>query len=209
MTHLHQRMLQAKRSALGRIASTIQPDANIQPASSKGWQISSPAGVAYPAVKAPLFSLASYTVPRGMNGALSGLVIVHNGAAGSFTDNEGIVVWHLFKNGYPVPGFEIITAQVGSIQDPQGTYLLLQQNDVVQVMVELPGTVAGDAPVGSPFAKLIGYLSYGGLGAYTKPSGGAQQTQQRRAGSNRYAPGSNNGSAPNSFGAGGRFNRNW
>jgi hypothetical protein len=209
MSQRHHLMLNRKRAALEHMESTVHPDANVQPASSKGWQASSAAGVAYPAVGDGVqpVVLASYQVPMGMSGALTGLVIVHVGADGSFVDNSGVVAWHLTKNGFPVPGYENILAQVGSIQDPQGTYLLLQQNDLIQVTVNC--LIAGEVPVGNPFAKMIGYLAYGGQGTYVSPSQQQQQRHHRRAGANRYAPGSSNGSGPNSFGAGGPFNRQW
>jgi hypothetical protein len=104
-------------------------------------------------------------MPPGVNGALQGMIIVHNGAAGTFLDNSGNLLWHLLRNGYPVPGWENLYAQVGSINPmwQQKVELLLQQNDLLEVLVEVP---AGLAPVGTPFATLAGFVSYGGLQTY-------------------------------------------
>jgi hypothetical protein len=202
-------MLQAKQANIGRMRSTIHPEANVQPASAKQWQIDSPGGAnqpAYPLYDAAPVILASFQVPAGMSGALTGLVIIHNGLAGSFVDNSGDAVWHLTKNGASVPGYENILSQVGSTQNPQGLYLLLQQNDTLQIWVAGPQTDV-PAPVGNPFARMIGWLNYGGQGTYFNPREGNGENQ-RGAGANRYAPGTNNGSQPNTFG-GSNFNRQW
>jgi len=214
MNQRQQQILQLKQQSLDRAKSTIDPEANVQPASARQWQVDSPGGANQPAY--PVYFLyptavllASFQVPSGMSGALTGLVIAHNGAAGSFIDNSGNAVWRLTKNGGSIPGYEQILSQVGSVQDPQGLYVVLQQNDLLQVWVNGPLTDV-PAPVGNPFARMIGYLCYGGQETYVNPRGGPRRHHHRGAGANRYSPGSNNGSSPNTFNAGGGpFNRQW
>lgn len=163
----HRQRVEWKRRLLQNVQSTVQPQANIQTASAKSFTVDSASGIAYPAEGAAPIVLLSYQVRMGMSGAIQALVIEHMGAEGSFVDNSGNVIWHVLKNGAPVPGLENVKAQTGSIQTPAETYLLLQQNDLIQVLVECPGA----PPAGNPFARLIGYLAYGGLQTYTPQQG--------------------------------------
>jgi hypothetical protein len=219
--------LDIKRNWLHTARATVRPEANVQDAGNKVWQSTTPititntgfrglfAGVyqiPYPLVGVAANLLCSYQVPPSMSGALTGLATVHNGLAGSFIDNSGLAVWHLTINGCPVPGFENILSQLGSFENPLGTYLLLQENDLLAIWVGGPVYTTGAGlplpPVGFPSALLTGYLCYGGQGTYTNPRSDSQD-DDRGAAANRYSPGSNNGSPPNTASGGPSFNRHW
>jgi hypothetical protein len=204
MSQLHQMMLARKRAALAHMRSTVNPEANIQTASSKGWQQDSAYGLAYPAEAAAPIELVRYQMPNGITGALTGLVIAHIGASGSFTDNSGQVVWHVLKNGFPVYNLGNIYVQIGQTNAPAGMYLLLQQNDLVQVLAECPTQAA---PVGTPFARLVGYTSFGGLGTYM-PDGTRSNRRQAGAGANTISTGSSNGASAGAHSGGGSIGGN-
>lgn len=164
----HAEMLAIKRRQIAHLKATILPSANTRTGFQRAWQSTTPAGVVYPAAQFGPVSIAGYRVPPGVSGLLQTLIIVHNGAG--FVDQSGVLLWHLLKNGYPVPGWENLTSQIGSIapywQPQKEIDLVLQQNDLIEVLVEVPTAVA--APAGTPFAAMTGFISYGGLQTFRK-----------------------------------------
>lgn len=221
MNARQEHVLNRKLDYLHSRTPTIQPEANIQAAGNKPWQVISPGGIyqiGYPALDLYAVVLCSYQVPPGMTGALNALAIVHNGAQGSFVDNSGLAVWHLTINGSSVQGYENILSQLGSFENPLGTYVLLQENDLLQVWVGGPTFDLGspNPPVGFPAALMAGYVCFGGQGTYNNPrtaagAGNGQPTVPgfplRGNGTGRYARGTNNGSPNNQFGTGPGRNR--
>lgn len=168
--------VELKRQMLDQVGPTIDPQANVQTATAKSFSVDSIRGVAYPALGNTPVLLLTYQVPTAMSGAINAMVIQHVGAAGSFADNSGNVVWHVFKNGAPVRGLGNVYAQIGSTQQPVDSYLLLQQNDLIQIFVECPGA----PPAGTPFARLIGFIDYGGIGTYVPQDGIGRGAQNGR-----------------------------
>jgi hypothetical protein len=197
-------VLAFKRQQLDEAGPTIQPHANIQTGGSKPWQVLSPGGlnvVPFPGLQADAVRLCAYQVPTGQSGACTGLAIqVVNST--NYVDGAGNAAWHIAKNGAPVPGYETILTQLGSLQQPLGTYILLQENDVIEVWVQGPTYYTSPGvpmpPNGYSIALLTGYVCYGGQGTYVNPSPAGGQPQ-RGAAPNRYGAHSNNGSQPNSF----------
>lgn len=170
MSTTQQQLLAAKRANLKTLKSTISPDFGVLTSTSLGFQIDSAAGQAYPAAGAGPIVIATLKMPSNQTGKLAGIAIVHVGASGSFTDGSGDLVWHVFRNGAPLRGFENLYAQVGAIAQPADMALVLLQNDLIQVLVEVPaGKVA---PVGNPYARLVGYYNFGGQGSKL-PAGNA------------------------------------
>jgi hypothetical protein len=166
-------ILAQKRQALGQIQSTIPLSAGTQSTHSRTVQVDTPQPLpAYPAPAALPMTIVQYQVPAGMSGAISSLAIVHLGAAGSFTDGSGVLLWRLLKNGVPQKGLENLYVQIGSQTQLAQMFMLLQENDLIQITVQVPaGKVA---PVGFPFARMLGYLDFGGLGA-KPPQGNATE----------------------------------
>jgi hypothetical protein len=160
---LQQAVLAAKRATLNNLQSTIPLSAGTQTTHSRTIQTDTPQPLpAYPAAGAAAVTILSYQVPASMSGALTSLCIVHIGAAGSFTDGSGVVVWRVLKNGIPQKGLENIYVQIGSQTQLASMFLLLRENDLITVTAQIPATKV--APVGNPFARILGYLDYGGLG---------------------------------------------
>jgi len=152
--------LQAKLTQLNAMTAPTRPT---QTGASRQWQKDTPQPLpTYPAAGAGTIVLASFKMPAGMNGALTSLAISHIGAANSFTDGAGNVLWHVFLNGAPVKGLENLYVQVGSPYLPVDMTLELVQNALLQVLVEIPSAQA--APVGNPFARIVGYMNFGGNG---------------------------------------------
>ena len=170
-----QQMLAQKRANLAKAQSSIRPDYGVLTAHARTFQNDTAQPLpAYPAPGAGPIVIASYKVPSGMTGKITGMAIVHLGAAGSFQDGSGDLLWHVLINGGPVKGLENFYVQIGSTSLPADagndttrewrvrTGIILTQNNLVQVLVEVPAGMA--APIGKPFARLIGFLDYGGAG---------------------------------------------
>ncbi|PSH05134.1 MAG: hypothetical protein CXZ00_02975 [Acidobacteria bacterium] len=164
-------MLALKMSRLSTIRSTIPLDAGVQTTHSRAIQVDSVQPLpAYPAAGAAPVVILHYQVPASMSGALTLLCIAHLGAAGTFSDGSGVVVWRVLINGVPQKGLENIYVQIGSPNQLASMFLLLKENDLVQITAQIPaGKVA---PAGNPFARIAGYLDYGGLGSRAPISGG-------------------------------------
>jgi hypothetical protein len=161
MNSAQQSSLQTKLQQLQSMTAPSKPMG--MTSFSRQWQADTPQPLpAYPAPGAGTIVLASFKLPAAMAGALSSLAIAHIGAANSFVDGSGTVVWHVFLNGAPVKGLENIYVQIGSPYLPVDTVIELVQNALLEVLVEIP---AGQvAPVGNPFARLIGYMNFSGNG---------------------------------------------
>jgi hypothetical protein len=170
---LQQAVLAAKRATLDNLSSTIPLSAGTQTTHSRTIQTDTPQPLpAYGAAGAAAVTILSYQVPASMSGALTSLCLVHIGAAGSFTDGSGVVVWRVLKNGVPQKGLENIYVQIGSQTQLASMLLLLRENDLITITAQIPnGKVA---PVGNPFARILGYLDYGGLGSQAPRSSGQQ-----------------------------------
>lgn len=193
--------LNRKRAGMAALRSTVLPEANIQSGNAKMFQASSIPAINYPAAGAGLVELVRFQVPFGMAGALTGIQIVHNGAAGTYYNYSGSLTFHLLCNGYPVRGMESLYSQIGENQ-PQGMFFLLRQNDLLQVLVGVP--VGSQSPAGSPGATLIGYTVYGGAGS-SVPERGNQSRPQQGAAANTFAPGWRNGAPAGLNSAGGAY----
>lgn len=165
-------ILAVKRFNLSQMRSTIRNDLGVQTAKSSGFQFDTPQPLpVYPAAGAGPIIIGSLQVPASMTGKIVYMTVVHIGAAGSFVDGSGVLLWHVFRNGAPIKGFENLYVQIGTISQPSDVGILLLQNDLIQVLVEVP---AGKiAPVGNPFARLTGFYDYGGAGTATPRSEGA------------------------------------
>jgi hypothetical protein len=205
MTGAQQSSLDRKLAMLHTARATIRPTANVQAAGNKPWTVYAPGGadqVSFPVLNANAVLLCQYKVNPKQSGALTGLVTVANGS--NFVDNSGTAVWHLTLNGISVPGFENILSQLGSFANPLGTYVTLQENDLLQLWVA--GSIyAVASATGYASGLLTGYLCYGGQGIYYEPRDAGDT--RRGNGQNIDYRGSDNGRAPNSFGTGSGYNQ--
>lgn len=166
--------LNQKRRRLATAQSTVPAAAGVQSAHSRAFQVDTPQPLAaYPAAGAAPIVILSYRVPAKMSGALRELAIVHNGAAGTFGDGSGNVVWRVLINGVPQKGLEAIYAQIGSILQPAQMFLLLKENDLLQITAQVPAGKIAPAAGTYPFARIGGYLDFGGLGSRVPAAGRA------------------------------------
>jgi hypothetical protein len=159
-----------RRAQLAAMKSSISLAAGQQTTHSRSIQQDSAQPLQnYPVAGAAPIVICTYRVPPKMSGAITGLAIVHLGAAGSFQDGSGNVVWRMLVNGVPQKGLEAIYAQLGALTQVAPMFLLLRPGDLVQVTAQVPALKV--SPVGQPFARLAGYLDFGGLGSQP-PQGG-------------------------------------
>lgn len=111
----------------------------------------------YPAPGAAAVEIIRYQVPRGMRAVLNKLAIVHVG--GGFVDGSGNVIWRVLVNGAGVKGMEALTSQVGSYSQPNDTWLVLEENDLVQVTVEVPAAQPAMPPGTTTAARVHGFAT--------------------------------------------------
>jgi hypothetical protein len=195
-----QELIALKQRNLIRMTSTVRRDFGFANAHNRAFQVDTPQPLpAYPDAGAGPIEIARLQVPSGMGGKVAGLAIAHIGAAGSFMDGSGNLVWHIFVNGAPVKGLENIYAQIGQLAQPADVSILLQQNDLVQVLVEVPA--AKVKPVGNPIARLVGFFDFGGTGNQLPRGASAVSQAQVPAGAGTSG-GSGSGSGSYSGGAG-------
>jgi hypothetical protein len=167
-------VLEAKRAALARgLRITYSQDVLQFSPRGRVFQVDTPQPLAaYPAPGAAPIEIARYVVPSGMRAVLTALAIVHIGAAASYLDGSPAPLWHVLRNGAGVQSLENLYSQIGTLAQPQPMSVILVENDILQVLVEIPA--AAVAPVGNPYARFVGFLDVGGQGTRPPASSGAR-----------------------------------
>jgi hypothetical protein len=135
-------------------ATPIQPNIFTPTASSHSLQLNSAGGLNYPAAGQSAV-LLTYVVPSGQTLVITAAALVNIGAA--IVDYQGLLAWHMLRNGAGVNGFETLLAQMGTLAQPQPVKLIFTEGEILQVTVTL---LAGQViPAGNvPAARLLGFL---------------------------------------------------
>lgn len=141
--------------ALAGVGPDIDPRDLTNPSPAARWFDQTPSPFpAYPAPGAAAIDVVTLTVPRGFNGRIKQIAIVHVG--GGFIDGSGNVIWRVKVNGAAVQGMQNLQSQLGTYAQPAETYIAVHENDLVEVTAEVP---AGQpAMAGTPAARLVGWF---------------------------------------------------
>jgi len=109
----------------------------------------------YPTVGVGPINVLQFSVPRSKICVIQTLAIVNIG--GNPPDGTGRVIWRVLRNGGGLRGLANLTAQIGTLANPEAMTIVFYENDTVTVTVEQPaylvnGNVNPGQPAGSTTA---------------------------------------------------------
>ena len=85
-------------------------------------------------------SVVAFAMPSGYTGVVHWLSNIFLGAG--FTDGSGNIIWRVLRDAQAVEDYENITAQLGTLPVPTDTFILVGENQTVEITVTtvvLPG----------------------------------------------------------------------
>lgn len=126
----------------------VVPPANYQ-------QFDNIAYILLPAISASVFTdVLNFKVPTGQNGVI--VNVANNFVGGGWGEGSGDVVWQILRDSGVVPGYDNITASLGSPANPvRVPGLRIQENQVIEFMVRNNAVLLAGQRIG---ARLIGWF---------------------------------------------------
>ncbi len=135
--------LDAKAFQVQTTSPFIHPGLSLfnQPADAEPFKFTPAPFPVYPAVGVGPIPVLQFSVPRSKIMVVQSLAIVHVG--GNPPDGTGRVIWRVLRNGGGIRGLATLTAQIGTLANPEQMVIICYENDTITVTVEQPATIPG------------------------------------------------------------------